>query len=77
VLRNVVKEAAQEVAMTWNGQKLFEELEANGWTIYRIATLLDRKWDTVNRWRFIEPKFSDAQAILTLHAEVVKTTISS
>jgi hypothetical protein len=77
VLRNVVEEAAQEVAMIWNGQKLFEELEANGWTIYRISEHLGRKWDTVNRWRFIEPRFSDAQAILTLHSEVVKTTISS
>lgn len=56
--------------MTWDGQRLFDELEDRGWTIYRIAERMNRKWDTVKRWRKIEPRFSDAQAIIALHAEV-------
>jgi hypothetical protein len=61
----------------WEGARLLHELEVAGWTIYRIADHLGRKWDTVNRWRSVEPRFSDAQAVIKLHGEVCSTTKAS
>lgn len=74
-MRVFIPTSSQKADMTWNGEKILGELEAKGWTIYRIAEKLGRKWDTVNRWRSIEPRFSDAQAILKLHAEVSRETL--
>lgn len=58
--------------MSWDGQRLFKDLEEHGWTIYRIAKHFGRKWDTIARWRDNEPLFSEAQAIIELHAEVTR-----
>ena len=63
--------------MAWNGPALFDDLERAGWTVYRIAEKLGRKWDTVKRWRTVEPRYSDAQAIIQLHSEVCGTTTAS
>lgn len=60
--------------MNWEGERIFGELEKAGWTIYRIAQKLGRKWDTVERWKKIEPRYSDAKAILDLHAEATRSS---
>lgn len=49
--------------------QVLDELRAAGYSPYRIAKLLGRKWDTVQAWREGEPKHSDGEALLRLHTE--------
>mgnify|MGYP001600059064 CR=1 FL=1 len=59
--------------MDW--ARLIEELHDHGWTVYRIAERLNRKWDTVNRWKTSEPKHSDGEALKKLHEEVTQPVV--
>jgi hypothetical protein len=48
--------------------RILDELKAAGVSTYKVAIHLGRDWDTVNGWREHEPRYSDGQALLKLHA---------
>lgn len=66
----------EEGGVNWDGRRILDDLADAGWSIYRVAQHLGRKWDTVNRWRDTEPRYSDAKALLDLHGRICPTTPS-
>lgn len=51
--------------------QILDQLRDAGYSGYRVAQILDRKWDTIQNWRHSEPKHADGEALLALHAKVV------
>ena len=51
---------------------ILDDLRGRGYSVYRVASILGRKWDTVKAWRTGEPKHSDGQALLKLYSDVIK-----
>ena len=52
---------------------ILDSLRDAGWSGYRVANALGRKWDTVQGWRTGEPKHADGEALLILFREHCST----